>query len=201
MVHPFTPAVEGEHVGNLETDRVASYGRIRSGGVHRPTLKLVTVHHIPVDCSSQTQTETTTTTFRIVLIAEAMGIYRLIRYKATPTTIRTITKFTSGIAIPQLEDRQFGTQSRIAQPLVSSAAARVNEKVDPIPGSDSTQIVPPNPSTMFLQTARPRPVPGTSLSVSRTKGMNTRSWFARAIPTPLSSTLMTQFGPRFSAPK
>src|ERR1700682_5218805 len=45
--------------------------------------------------------------------------------------------------------------------LPSSAAAIVKKKLDPTPSSDSTQIVPPNPSMIFLHTARPRPVPGT----------------------------------------
>jgi len=44
----------------------------------------------------------------------------------------------------------------------SFAAAMVKQKVDPAPSSDSTQIVPPWPSTIFLQTAKPRPVPGIS---------------------------------------
>jgi hypothetical protein len=43
---------------------------------------------------------------------------------------------------------------------IPSAATIVKQKVDPAPSSDSTQIVPPSPSTILLQTARPRPVPG-----------------------------------------
>jgi hypothetical protein len=35
--------------------------------------------------------------FKMVLMLEAMGIYRLIRYKATPTTINTMTRFSNGI--------------------------------------------------------------------------------------------------------
>jgi hypothetical protein len=35
--------------------------------------------------------------FKMVLMLEAMGIYRLIRYKATPTTINTMTRFNNGI--------------------------------------------------------------------------------------------------------
>jgi hypothetical protein len=43
------------------------------------------------------QTATTTTTFRIVLMLDAMGMYLLIRYRATPTTINAITRFIKGI--------------------------------------------------------------------------------------------------------
>src|ERR1022692_3873291 len=64
---------------------------------HRGIRKLVTFPHNPVACNSQTQTTTTTKTFRIVLILEAMGMYRLIRYNATPTIINTTTRFSKGI--------------------------------------------------------------------------------------------------------
>src|ERR1035441_490038 len=43
----------------------------------------------------------------------------------------------------------------------------VNLKVAPRPASDSTQIRPPLRSTIFLQSARPMPVPGTSLPCRR----------------------------------
>ena len=57
----------------------------------------------------------------------------------------------------------------------ASSAAMLNEKVEPAPGSDSTQIVPPSPSMILWQTARPRPVPGTSRVAKRTKGKNMRA--------------------------
>jgi hypothetical protein len=79
-----------------------------------------------------------------------------------------------------------------------STSAIVNEKVDPAPASDATQIAPPN-STMFLQTASPRPVPGMSRFASRVNGTNTRAWFSGAIPMPLSAILMIQSVPRRSA--
>jgi hypothetical protein len=64
---------------------------------HRGSRKLLTLPHNPTTCSSQTQTQITTTTFRIDLMLEAMGIYLLIRYKATPTTTSTTTRFSRGI--------------------------------------------------------------------------------------------------------
>jgi len=45
------------------------------------------------------------------------------------------------------------------QRATGSAAGRVKEKVEPSPGVDSTRIVPPCRSTIFLTTARPMPVP------------------------------------------
>jgi hypothetical protein len=57
----------------------------------------------------------------------------------------------------------------------------------------------PSPSTIFLQTARPRPLPWTSRFARRMKGMNTRAWSSSVMPRPLSSILMTQSDPRCSA--
>lgn len=57
----------------------------------------------------------------------------------------------------------------------ASTTRIVKQKVDPAPSSDSTQIVPPNPSTSLLHIARPRPVPGTSRFAKRLKGRNTRA--------------------------
>ena len=46
----------------------------------------------------------------------------------------------------------------------------------PFPGSDSTQIRPPRPSTIFLHSARPMPVPVSSGSrSSRSKRLKIRS--------------------------
>src|ERR1039457_883968 len=79
--------------------------RAPSKAGHRGIRKLVTFPHNPVACNSQTQTTTTTKTFRIVLILEAMGMYRLIRYNATPTIINTTTRFSKGIfLLLQIQD-------------------------------------------------------------------------------------------------
>jgi hypothetical protein len=51
------------------------------------------------------QTITTTTTFRIDLMLDAMGIYRLIRCNSTPAIINTITIFSKGI-FPLLESER-----------------------------------------------------------------------------------------------
>src|ERR1700722_16059576 len=88
-----------------------SFDQMRPTVNQRPTLKLVTLPHIPVACNTQTPTATTTTTFRIDLIAEAMGIYRLIRYNATPTMISTTTRFIKGIYTPRRGGRQSAIQS------------------------------------------------------------------------------------------
>ena len=78
---------------------LSSAPRAASQAGHRASRKLVTFPHNPVACNSHTQTTTTTRTFRIVLILEAMGMYRLIRYNATPTIINTTTRFTKGIFV------------------------------------------------------------------------------------------------------
>jgi hypothetical protein len=53
------------------------------------------------------------------------------------------------------------------RPAAAEAAVRhtgstgmLKRKVEPLPGSDSTPIRPPWRSTIFLQVARPMPVPG-----------------------------------------
>ena len=43
-----------------------------------------------------------------------------------------------------------------------SLPARANRNVDPCPGSDSTEMLPPWRSTIFLQMAKPMPVPANS---------------------------------------
>src|ERR1019366_2179085 len=68
-----------------------------TGDGHPLIRKLVTFVHNPTAWSSHTQTATTTTMFKMVLMLEAIGMYLLIRYKATPTTINTMTRFSNGI--------------------------------------------------------------------------------------------------------
>jgi hypothetical protein len=53
--------------------------------------------HNPAACKTQTETATTTTTFKIVLMLDAMGMKRLIKYNPMPTTIKAITIFIKGI--------------------------------------------------------------------------------------------------------
>src|ERR1035441_9180935 len=74
-----------------------------TGCGHPLRRKLVTVPQSPTSCSSQTQTAHTTTMFKMVLMLEAMGIYRLTRYNATPTTINMTTRFSKGIFLVLLE--------------------------------------------------------------------------------------------------
>jgi len=53
--------------------------------------------HSPTACNTQIPTATTTTTFRMDLILEAIGMYRFIRYNATPTITSAMTRFIKGI--------------------------------------------------------------------------------------------------------
>jgi hypothetical protein len=58
--------------------------------------------------------------------------------------------------------RNFGAQYQVL-PLVGIE----KKNVDPFPGSDSTHILPPWRSIIFLQVASPIPVPGYSFFVCR----------------------------------
>src|SRR5262249_19297051 len=70
---------------------------------------------------------------------------------------------------------------------VAQLEGSVNSKVVPAPGCDSTWIVPPCRSTIFLQIARPIPVPGYSArECSRWKRTKIRSTYCGSIPIPLS---------------
>jgi hypothetical protein len=82
---------------NVIESTLAIHDHVLIGDGHPLIRKLVTFVHNPTAWSSHTQTATTTTMFKMVLMLEAMGIYRLIRYKATPTTINTMTRFSNGI--------------------------------------------------------------------------------------------------------
>src|SRR5262249_23479178 len=68
---------------------------------------------------------------------------------------------------------------------------RVNEKVDPRPGFDSTQIRPPCISTIRLAIDRPRPVPPLVLVDELSACWNSTkilAWSAAAMPGPVSCT-------------
>jgi hypothetical protein len=67
-------------------------------GDYRPTRKLLTPAHNPTACNTHIATTTTTTTFRIDLMLEAMGMKRLIRPNATPTTTSTMTRLIKGMS-------------------------------------------------------------------------------------------------------
>ena len=66
-----------------------------------------------------------------------------------------------------------------------------NRNVEPLPSSDSTQILPPCRSMMRLQIASPIPVPGSSRPCRRLKIPKIRSWYRGSMPIPLSRTLIT----------
>jgi hypothetical protein len=61
--------------------------------------------------------------------------------------------------------REGGDQHAPAWSRESKVLGREKKKVEPFPGSDSTQMRPPWRSTIFLQMARPIPVPGDSFLV------------------------------------
>src|SRR5271154_1633504 len=70
-----------------------------------------------------------------------------------------------------------------------SLPARANLKVEPCPGFDSTEMLPPWRSTIFLQMASPIPVPANSSRLwSRWNIPKIRSKYSESIPSPLSFT-------------
>src|ERR1700693_498130 len=79
-------------------------------------------------------------------------------------------------------------------------AGRVNLKVEPEPDCDSTQILPPSRSTIFLQMARPMPLPAYSeRACKRWKTIKMFCAYSGAIPIPLSLTRNSQRWSAFSA--
>ena len=83
---------------------------------------------------------------------------------------------------------------------VSSLTGTVKKNVDPLPGSDSTQMRPPWRSTIFLHTARPMPVPSYSSRLCRRlKIIKMRSKCSGAMPMPLSRTKNVHSPPLCSA--
>src|ERR1700690_2021195 len=70
-----------------------------------------------------------------------------------------------------------------------SLSGRAKQKVEPFSGCDSTQILPPSRSTIFLQMAKPIPVPLNSCCpCNRWKIMKIFSRYWGEIPKPLSRT-------------
>jgi hypothetical protein len=53
--------------------------------------------NIPNALSNQRTTAITTTAFNIFFMVDCIGMYVLINHRITPTTIRTIIKWTNGI--------------------------------------------------------------------------------------------------------
>src|SRR5580658_2763566 len=81
-----------------------------------------------------------------------------------------------------------------------ASLGKVNLKVEPCPASDSTQIFPPQCSTIFLQMANPIPLPRYSVRVCRRwKTTKIFSACSGAMPIPLSLTLNNHCSPAFSA--
>src|SRR5680860_384773 len=71
---------------------------------------------------------------------------------------------------------------------------KAKRKVEPCPGFDSTEMLPPCRSTIFLQMANPMPVPANlSLLCSRWNMPKIFSKYCESIPSPLSCTENTHF--------
>ena len=70
---------------------------------------------------------------------------------------------------------------------VLSLPAKAKRKVEPCPGCDSTEMLPPCRSTIFLQMANPMPVPANSSRLcSRWNMPKILSKYCGSIPSPLS---------------
>src|SRR5476649_1099634 len=70
-----------------------------------------------------------------------------------------------------------------------SLPSKAKLKVDPCPSFDSTEILPPCRSTIFLQMASPMPVPANSSRLCRRWNMpKILSKYWASIPSPLSRT-------------
>src|SRR5271154_742270 len=77
-----------------------------------------------------------------------------------------------------------------------SLPARANRNVEPCPGSDSTEMLPPWRSTIFLQIANPMPVPANSSRLwSRWNMPKILSKYCGSMPRPLSFTENIHFFP------
>jgi hypothetical protein len=68
-------------------------------------------------------------------MADAIGMYRLIRYSATPTTISTITRFIKGIFLFPQDERGNPQAIAFVAPLhpQEACSAIVKQNVDPAP--------------------------------------------------------------------
>src|ERR1700733_11833837 len=81
-----------------------------------------------------------------------------------------------------------------------SPASRVKRNVEPCPGCDSTEMLPPCRSTIFLQMANPMPVPSNSSRLCKRSNMpNILSKYFASIPSPLSLTEKTHLASPFFA--
>src|SRR5580704_19712926 len=81
-----------------------------------------------------------------------------------------------------------------------SLSGSAKQKVEPFSGCDSTQILPPSRSTIFLQIDNPIPVPSnSSRPCKRWKRMKILSKYCGSIPRPLSRTEKAHSLPLFLA--
>src|ERR1700733_7649536 len=79
-----------------------------------------------------------------------------------------------------------------------SLPTKAKRNVEPCPGCDSTEILPPCRSTIFLQIANPMPVPSKSSRLCRRWNMpKILSKYCDSIPSPLSSTENIHFSQLF----
>src|ERR1700687_1814823 len=81
-----------------------------------------------------------------------------------------------------------------------SLSSKAKRKVDPCPTCDSTEMVPPCRSTIFLQMANPMPVPANSSRLcNRWNTPKILSKYCGSIPNPLSFTEKIHCFPPFLA--
>src|SRR6266436_5617749 len=81
-----------------------------------------------------------------------------------------------------------------------SLSAKAKRNVEPCPGCDSTEMLPPCRSTIFLQMANPMPVPENCSRVcSRWNMPKIFSKYCESIPSPLSRTANIHFSSPFLA--
>src|SRR5271170_6829743 len=79
-----------------------------------------------------------------------------------------------------------------------SLPGRAKRNVEPFPGCDSTEMLPPCRSTIFLQMAKPMPVPANSSRLcSRWNTPKILSKYCGSIPSPLSFTENVHLLPPF----
>src|ERR1700683_2695411 len=77
---------------------------------------------------------------------------------------------------------------------LSSLSPKAKLKVEPCPSCDSTEMLPPCRSTIFLQMANPTPVPSNSSRLcSRWNIPKIFSKYCESIPSPLSCTENVHF--------
>src|SRR5215472_7188522 len=98
-----------------------------------------------------------------------------------------------------VDQQNVGRLSHLFFPLLVALTGgfngRINENLQPAPGSLSTQILPPIPFTRRRAIASPSPMPSVWFCGRRKKSSNTSIWYSAGMPGPVSATLtFTELG-------